>query len=92
MKTEEFIVCAAICNPERFDLTGEPLIHCGLRHAFILWQGKYVSRMQAHQGFLTNKNRFVNRIEAMEIALNQKQVDYDKLQNPKIGLFSEDLY
>lgn len=88
----EFIVCAAIHNPEEKDMAGNPLIHCGLRHAFILWQGKHVSRRQSHQGFLTNKNRYVDRIEAMNIAINANQVLYEKLNNPRIGLFSEDLY
>lgn len=44
------------------------------------------------QGFLTSKNRFVERIEAGEIAVRQGQVQSDLLINPLIGLFSEDLY
>lgn len=44
------------------------------------------------QGFLTNKNRFVDRKEALKIAIEADQVDKDKLGNPMIGLFSEDLY
>jgi hypothetical protein len=44
------------------------------------------------QGFLTSKNRFVERIEAAEIAVRQGQVQSDLLINPLIGLFSEDLY
>jgi hypothetical protein len=44
------------------------------------------------QGFLTNTNRFVDRLEALEIATNAAQVSVDKLYNPSIGLFSEDLY
>jgi hypothetical protein len=39
------------------------------------------------QGFLTNKNRFVGREEAMEIAFNAKQISKKKKE-----LFSEDLY
>jgi hypothetical protein len=42
------------------------------------------------EGFLTSDNRFVDRMEAMEIAVSQNQVK--QLHNPKIGLFSEDLY
>lgn len=43
-------------------------------------------------GFLTNKNRFVNRKEAMKIAIEAYQVNKRDLFNSKIGLFSEDLY
>ena len=42
------------------------------------------------EGFLTSDNRFVDRMESMEIAQSQNQVK--QLHNPKIGLFSEDLY
>lgn len=44
------------------------------------------------QGFLTNLNRFVDRKEALQIALKAGQADKNKLGNEKIGLFSEDLY
>lgn len=44
------------------------------------------------QGFLTDTNRFVDRIEAMDIAIKAKQVKKENLYNPRIGLFSEDLY
>lgn len=42
------------------------------------------------QGFLTNKRRFVERIEAMNIAIASGQVVESELNNPRIGLFSED--
>jgi hypothetical protein len=48
--------------------------------------GEYV------QGFLTSKNRFVNRKEALEIAIAAGQVNENELGNSLIGLFSEDLY
>jgi hypothetical protein len=44
------------------------------------------------QGFLTNTNRFVDRQEAMKIAILSGQVLESKLINPRVGLFSEDLY
>lgn len=44
------------------------------------------------QGFLTNYNRFVDRLEAVEIAVKSGQVYRNFLDNPQIGLFSEDLY
>ena len=40
------------------------------------------------QGFVTNQNRYVNRTEAMVIALKAKQVK----SNLSTELFSEDLY
>jgi hypothetical protein len=46
--------------------------------------GEYVS------GFLTNENRFVNRIEGMRIAREAKQVGENTHNSSK--LFSEDLY
>lgn len=42
------------------------------------------------QGFLTNKNRFVDREEAAKIALAAQQIDC--LQYSKTKLYSEDLY
>ena len=42
------------------------------------------------QGFLTNKRRFIERQEAMNIALTVGQVIKSELHNPRVGLFSED--
>lgn len=43
------------------------------------------------QGFLTSKNRFVSREEALQIALNENQViDITQIRGDR--LFSEDLY
>lgn len=43
------------------------------------------------QGFLTSKNRFVSREEALEIALRENQViDLSQVRGNR--LFSEDLY
>jgi len=47
---------------------------------------------ESEQGFLTSENRFVNRLEAAEIAIKAGQVYRNFLSNPLIGLFSEDLY
>jgi len=89
---KEYILCAAIHNPEDRDDAGYPLIYCGHRHCNVLWQSKKVSRRPSHQGFLTNAGRFVDRKEGLEIAIKANQVDETKLGNPIIGLFSEDLY
>jgi hypothetical protein len=44
------------------------------------------------QGFMTSKDRFVDRQEAMGIAKTTGQIDETNLGNPMIGLFSEDIY
>jgi len=101
---KEYILCAAIHykgfptpanSPFNID---EGVVLCGWRHHNIIGQcSSIMSLRQAEvgeycQGFLTNTNRFVDRLEAMKIALNAKQVTEEKLGNPRIGLFSEDLY
>lgn len=88
---KERIICAAIHNPDEKDMAGKPLIYCGLRHAYILWQSKLVSRNPHHQGFLTSKGRFVDRKEGLKIALENNQV-IDPSQIRGDNLYSEDLY
>lgn len=88
---KERIICAAIHKPEEKDMAGKPLIYCGLRHAYILWQSKLVSRNPHHQGFLTSKGRFVDRKEGLKIALDNDQViDHSQIRGD--NLYSEDLY
>jgi hypothetical protein len=88
---KEFILCAAIHNPDDKDMADEPLIYCGLRHHNILWQSKSVSRNPHHQGFLTSKGRFVDRKEGLTIALENNQVlDLSDIRGD--NLYSEDLY
>jgi len=43
------------------------------------------------QGFITNTNRFVTRLEALDIARNANQIITGEGNHP-LGLFSEDLY
>lgn len=43
------------------------------------------------QGFITNTNRFVTRLEALDIARNANQIITGE-GNSSLGLFSEDLY
>jgi hypothetical protein len=89
--TNEYILCAAICNPNEKDMAGYPLIYCGHRHFNVLWQSDKVSRNPYHQGFLTNKGRFVNRVDALQIALKANQIlDLNEIHGNV--LFSEDLY
>ena len=73
------------------------IVFFGLRHAHCIYlkyaltglrdseSGEYI------QGFLTTKNRFVNRTEALEIAKQQNQIiDYDEIHGN--SLYSENLY
>lgn len=48
--------------------------------------GKYI------QGFLTNKNRFVDRKEALEIAKKERQIIHNIELDNGVGLTSEDIY
>lgn len=69
------------------------LVLCGWRHANIIYQlvaltGKPDHQQgESEQGFLTNKNRFVDRIEAADIAFKAKQIPEEVIR-----LFSENLY
>jgi hypothetical protein len=47
---------------------------------------------ESEQGFLTNTNRFVDRLEALEIAKKSNQLKADEYIHERIGLFSENLY
>lgn len=99
----ELVLCAAIWYKEqsnsRFlpENIKEGVVVCGYRHphcmhAFISLTGlrsvepecgKYV------QGFLTNRNRFLNRKEAAELVLSTGQI---KELHFSDELYSEDLY
>jgi hypothetical protein len=74
------------------------IVLCGLRHADIIAQMEATMglRTVAHgensvgeheQGFLTNDNRFVGRVEAAEIAFKSGQTKVKKTY-----LFSEDVW
>ena len=77
-----------------YDNTGNIVeIEIGYRHHDIFQRFKEdVSRHPQDQGFYTSKGRFVNRKEALEIAIKAQQVKEDECGNTRIGLFSEDLY
>lgn len=97
---KEYILCAAIWfddgklyyyQPKNIE-TG--LVLCGYRHGNIFQQiGGLVGERQKlgiyekEQGFLTSKNRFVDREEAAIVAFEAKQI-----QKKTITLYSEDLY
>ena len=87
----ERILCAAIHNPDEKNLIGEPLVYCGFRHSDIMMQSRLVSRNPLNQGFITTTGRFVDRIEALQIAIKCNQVDDSKIIKG-IFLYSVDLY
>jgi hypothetical protein len=74
------------------------MVFCGLRHHICLYIMVAMTGKAQHevgeeiQGFLTSKNRFVDRKEGLQIAIKAGQVDESDLGNSLIGLFSEDLY
>jgi len=101
---QEVIICSAIWYKEMPTAVYRPTnvdvgtVVCGHRHmhcvhAFVALTGKRSVETEAGkytQGFLTNKNRFVDRIEGAKIALAAGQVD--KLEFSRDRLYSEDLY
>ena len=99
---QEYILCAAIWFDDKKKYNLQPLnvdsglVLCGWRHGCIFPQiGGLVKERQElgifekEQGFLTNKNRFVNRVEALKIAREANQLITD---TPFPELYSEDLY
>jgi hypothetical protein len=73
------------------------IVFSGCRHDNCMYQmvaitGKYSHQIGEYiQGFLTSKNRFVNRNEGLEIALKMNQViDLDDVRGKE--LYSENLY
>jgi hypothetical protein len=96
----EYILCAAIWFDDGEQYEHQPknittgLVFCGYRHGCIFQQiggtmgeRKQLGIYEKEQGFLTNRNRFVDREEAAKIALQANQI-----AEPLLRLFSEDLY
>src|SRR6056297_1520437 len=98
---EEKILCSAIwykelnMNPSNPINIKEGIVFCGFRHHNCIHQmcsitGKRNCEVGENiQGFLTNKNRFVDRVEGGKIALQSNQIKELKWGNK---LYSEDLY
>lgn len=93
---DEYILCSAIWFKEIGEYKHQPInisigyVVTGLRHSNCLYTNYILSGkkdINSVEGFLTNKNRFVNRTEAAIIAYNANQID-EKVRE----LFSEDLY
>ncbi len=90
----EKIVCAAILIPKYSGGHKDDLIVCGLRHSdciktFVMFEGVPIPNSSI-QGFITTRNRFVDRAEAWIIAENGNQI-INNLHN-KGSLMSENLY
>ena len=102
MAKKEYILCSAIHFNDGIEHVHQPeniksgYVVCGQRHhncymtVSILGNGAIMQEEDDVQGFLTDRNRFVDRKEGAKIAINARQVD--RLDNPRIGLFSEDLW
>jgi hypothetical protein len=99
---EERIICSAIWYKDFPTPVYRPvnvekgIVFCGLRHPHCLHQANAMTgkRQAEHgeyiQGFLTNKNRFVDREEAAVIALACGQIE--KLEYSSKSLYSEYLF
>lgn len=104
---EEKIICAAVWYKElevKKEIANAlpvncktGVVFCGFRHSNCIFTKCAITGLRDAesgtnvQGFLTNKNKFVDRSEALEIAILADQIlDYDQIRGNK--LFSEDLY
>lgn len=105
----ERILCAAVwyknfpikifidANVRPYNIN-EGIVFCGHRHPHCIYTAASISGLAQHEltwkdGFLTNCNRFVDRIEAAELAWNAGQLEKKPMLNEKwIEIFSEDLY
>ena len=99
----EFILCAAIYYEDGIKRKHQPanisagVVVCGQRHAncFIvlneLLQDKF-DKTKHHQGFLTSKGRFVDRVEAFQLAKKSGQI-ITPIKDDEVNILtSEDLY
>ena len=102
---EERVLCAAIWYKEILPIKDHPckprninkgIVLCGWRHSDVIAQmcglkGLRTDHISDHeQGFLTSKNRFVDRREAFNIASESHQIRgamYDRNE-----LYPEDIY
>ena len=98
---KEYILCAAIHYNDNKEYYHQPIniktgfVVTGHRHHNCFMTVKILRepiKGDHTQGFLTNTNKFVNRIEAMRIAISAGQGgNYSKMRLSE-PLFSEDLY
>lgn len=98
---KEHILCAALHYDNGIEYVHQPkniksgMVFCGRRHhnCFIPLETAFPERKKTDvkQGFITSLDRYVDRKEAMEIAIAAGQVDNDET-NIGMDLISEDLY
>ena len=88
----ELIVAVAIRTPEAILTLPRPARHGNLLHVASKLGGG--SGSEQDQGFLTNRGRFVNRVEGAQIALKSGQTDYVRAPgwDGEGCLFTEDLW
>lgn len=97
----ESILCAAIYCATKEIFRGQPknldfgYVVCGYRHETCyriveLIDDKTLHKIAIISGFLTSENRFVDRIEACEIAIKSGQIK--EIEKKGTLLISEDLY
>lgn len=97
---KEYILCSAIWfddnqehphQPKNIDsgyvVTGRRHHNCFTTLAILTKRNRDYLQFEKVQGFLTNTDRFVDRVEAVEIAHTAGQIDEFKKK-----LFSEDLW
>lgn len=94
---DEKIICAAIYYNDYTKHQHQPtnintgFVICGYRHcsilstAYVLCVGKHLEKVE---GFLTNRNRFLDRADAKIVAIQSGQIKETKFNE----LYSEDLY
>lgn len=100
MINKEYILCSAIWFNDGNVYNHQPknikvgFVIAGRRHhncfntlAITTNRNNKYLKFEKEQGFITNKDRFVDRIKAAEIAYKAGQID-----QPKNKLFSEDIY
>jgi hypothetical protein len=96
----EKILCAAIWYKDEKPYLHQPkniksgYVMCGRRHRNIIALNKQLTGKNTYlsnsvQGFITSKDRFVDRVEGNEIAISAAQV-FGNMQGDE--LISEDLY
>ena len=81
----EMVMCAAVLH--------HGVIYQGRRHCDAIRLAVISSKRQPvdnHQGFWTSANRYVGRKEALQLAIEARQLS--KVRKSQFGLFSEDLY
>lgn len=101
--TNEYILCAATHYNDGVVYKEQPkniesgIVVCGRRHSnsimtLIQLKCDGVNDKLMIQGFITSKNRFLNREDAYIIAMKENQIWHNPHDNDSHILVSEDLY